>query len=88
MPRNPDAVELSHLEEVQAHAGYALIAERIRLELLKQIGTTEKPGTLELSDPASAVEIFGFVRGLRCALRIPAILALEIRARLKEGGQL
>lgn len=66
------------VEDVQRHEGYQLLAERLRSQIIQQIGTTEAMGRLEqASDEISNAELRGYVKGLRLALILPKILKHE-----------
>jgi hypothetical protein len=75
---NYDRTDLDFLEETCRQRGWEMIRERLEQMLEAERSTCEQTDSTR-----AAVRSQGAVRALRTALRIPEILALEIRTRHK-----
>jgi hypothetical protein len=82
VPIKPSAIELGHLEQTLATAGWALI--------VRKIGETHQRVMANALKAASWQETLierGKLEGLKLALEAPQILKEEITERLKREGK-
>ncbi|MFH1110999.1 MAG: hypothetical protein V1790_17640 [Planctomycetota bacterium] len=82
LPIRTTAIELQHLEQVLASAGWALIVRKLESLELRAADEEHKAPNWDVVREAR-----GKRDGLRLALQAPRILIEEIAEQLKEGGK-
>lgn len=82
VPIKPSAIELQHLEQTLATAGWALIARK-----MEAIGETVKDKVMKAKTWDEFLEQRGKMAGLALAFDAPHILIEEITTKLKQEGK-
>jgi hypothetical protein len=82
LPIKPSAIELQHLEQVLASAGWALIVRK-----METMGTQATLSALKAKTWDETLVARGKLEGLTLAVRAPQILLEEINEQLKQEGK-
>jgi hypothetical protein len=75
-----DSADLDALKETARSAGYALVVKRIREEIGRKLTDLEQS-----LDPEKTAYTRGYLKALRVALALPAILQAETETELARG---